>query len=102
MQTEPLTIRYIHKGEAKPRKPLPDVINLPTRTLAAACAEAGITVDDAISESCVRSLCAKRWHVMAILRSWGRSYTRIGAALNRDHTTVGHGLKRWAEMQEGK
>lgn len=102
MRAEPLQIHYVRYGEAVPHVPVPSNITLPTRTLAAACAMAGIAVDDARSRKSDRITAHKRFHVMAILRSWDRSYPAIGRLVNRDHTSCLWGVRRWAEMQEGK
>lgn len=59
----------------------------------------GLTPDDLRGPSRVGPAVIARRHAMAALSAAGASTTAIGRALNRDHTTVSHGLRRWAEMQ---
>lgn len=54
----------------------------------------GLTAADLIGPSKVRSVCIVRWRAMKALRDKGRSLSSIGRILNRDHTTVLHGLRR--------
>ena len=73
-----------------------------TRILRDACARAGITVKDALSPCRSPRVARPRFMVMAILRSerqW--SLPTIGAALDRHHTTVLHGLRRHAQLTGG-
>ena len=54
----------------------------------------GLTAADLIGPSKVRSVCIVRWRAMKALRDHGRSLSSIGRILNRDHTTILHGLRR--------
>jgi len=78
--------------------PLPSLINRP-QNVDLACELAGISLKLARSPDRDRKTARKRWHVMAILREWGRSSPQIGRLLNRDHTTVLHGIARWQKLQ---
>lgn len=94
---EPLQIHYIQYGGV-PKTPefLPTGSTYrPDRNIIAACEIAGISVAEARGPSRLKDVSYKRFHVMAILRSWGRSLPQIGRLLNRDHTTILHGLRRW-------
>ena len=73
-----------------------------TPDLKTACRIAGIAERDATDPSRDMSLVRRRWHVMALLRANGATHVQIGRLLNRDHTTVIHGLRRWAELQNAK
>ena len=54
----------------------------------------GLTAADLVGPSRVRSVCIVRWRAMKALRAKGHSCSSIGRLLNRDHTTVLHGLRR--------
>jgi chromosomal replication initiation ATPase DnaA len=43
-------------------------------------------------------LVAARWHFWTLLRAREWSYPRIGRETGHDHTTVIHGVRRWAEI----
>lgn len=58
----------------------------------------GLTPDDIRGRSHTRPVVLARWEAMSALRAAGASTTAIGRAVRRDHTTVMHGLLRWAEM----
>ena len=94
---EPIQIRYIHYGAVPDLPPyVPTGMTYrPDRNILAACEIAGISIEDARSPSRKREISYRRFHVMAILRSWGRSLPQIGRILNRDHSTILHGLRRW-------
>ena len=62
--------------------------------IAKVAAEHRMTVDDLVGPSRVRTICIPRWRAMRELRERGLSLSRIGQLLNRDHTTVMHGLRR--------
>lgn len=64
-----------------------------------AAKEFGVTVSDIYSDRRGGGLPPARWAVMWAARK-GTHYSlpRIGLALNRDHTTVMHGLSRAAEL----
>lgn len=68
--------------------------------LRAACAIAGLSVRDCTGSSKLMTLCKRRWHVMAILHGWGMSGPEIARLVQRDHSTVYHGLRRWEQMQK--
>lgn len=53
-----------------------------------------VDVEDITGPSRVRHVCEARWAVMRELRAAGKSTPRIGRLLNRDHSTVVHGLRR--------
>lgn len=63
--------------------------------LAFACSLAGTTPQIVKSNSKLREDCHKRFHVMAILKSWEMSLSEIGRHIGRDHSSVYHGLKKW-------
>lgn len=81
------------------RKPIPATITKPFDALSAACAEAGISVGDAQGPCRRRDLAKLRFHVMWLLRQAGWSYPRIGKRLNRDHTAILHGVRRWESLR---
>ena len=54
----------------------------------------GMTVDAMKGHSREARFAKARWEVMVALRDEGFSMPRIGRILNRDHTTVLHGLRR--------
>lgn len=62
--------------------------------IAKVAAEHRMTVDDLTGPSRVRAVCIPRWRAMREMRERGLSLTRIGELLNRDHTTIVHGLRR--------
>lgn len=53
-----------------------------------------VEVDEIVGPSRMRHICEARWAVMREMRNRGLSLGRIGQLLNRDHTTVMHGLRR--------
>lgn len=71
-------------------------------SLARACDIAGISMGCCVGEGRHKDVVRRRWHVMAILSARGPSTAEIGRRLNRDHTTVMHGLRRWAQIQAEK
>jgi chromosomal replication initiation ATPase DnaA len=52
----------------------------------------GTTEADVYSPSRRRSLAHARWEIWAMLRARGWTLPRIGAAFQRDHTTVMYGI----------
>lgn len=54
--------------------------------------ETGVSIDDILGNTRKREVVEARRKVMYIAYSRGMSSTRIGAAMNRDHTTVLAGL----------
>lgn len=54
--------------------------------------ETGVSVDAILGSSKVAAISAARQMVMAISAREGMSTTRIGKLLQRDHTTVMHGI----------
>ena len=54
----------------------------------------GLTADDLTGPSRVPAVCVVRRCAMKALRAKGWSTPRIGRLLNRDHSTVVHGLRR--------
>ena len=80
------------------RPPLPSTICAPRDVLSDACATAGISVTDAQGPCRRRDLATQRFHVMWLLRRAGWSYPRIGRRLNRDHTAILHGVRRWESL----
>ena len=100
MNQEPLKIHYVKFGSMEPRK-LHDPtapVYMPQNTLRNACELAGVPLADVLNPIRLPRYVRARWHVMTILREWGRSTTQIGRMLNMDHTTVVHGLRRWGEI----
>lgn len=53
-----------------------------------------VTIEDITGPSRVRHICIARWDAMRQMRDRKLSTPRIGQLLNRDHTTVLHGLRR--------
>ncbi|MBL9070431.1 MAG: hypothetical protein JNM03_10620 [Sphingopyxis sp.] len=53
-----------------------------------------IEPEDITGSSRARLHCEARWQVMRELRAKGLSNPRIGRLLNRDHSSVMHGLRR--------
>lgn len=53
-----------------------------------------LTIDDIKGPSRKAYICRARWDAMRLLRDRGLSLPSIGRMLNRDHTTVVHGLRR--------
>jgi hypothetical protein len=77
-----------------PLHPKP-VSGLKSEVLASACQIAGITVADCKSDDRRHAVCRRRWHVMSILRAWGWSTPAIGKMLNRHHSTVIIGVRKF-------
>lgn len=72
----------------------PAIATTPIETVAQIAREHGMTAADLIGPSRLRRVCIVRWRAMRVLRDHGRSLSSIGRILNRDHTTVLHGLRR--------
>lgn len=53
-----------------------------------------VNVEDIVGPSRLRRICEARWATMRAMEARGLSTTRIGQLLNRDHSTVVHGLRR--------
>lgn len=53
-----------------------------------------LSVDDLRGPSRLPHIVRARWEVMTILRRRGLSLVAIGRIVNRDNTTVSHGLRR--------
>lgn len=53
-----------------------------------------LTAEDITGPSRLAEHCEARFHVTRELRASGRSVSAIGRMLNRDHTTIVHGLRR--------
>lgn len=62
----------------------------------------GLTLEDIKGRSKRRKCVHARWEVMWTLDRRGLTSTRIGMFLKRNHATVLHGLKRHAEISDGK
>lgn len=58
-----------------------------------------ITVDEILSPDRSRRLILPRWHAFSELRRIGFSYPSIGKIMGRDHSTVIHGIRKFAEME---
>lgn len=54
----------------------------------------GVSIDEILGASRLPHICRARWTAMRELRDRRFSTPAIGALLNRDHTTVIHGLRR--------
>jgi chromosomal replication initiation ATPase DnaA len=54
----------------------------------------GVHQDEITGRSRTRTVCQARYAVMCALDDCGWSSVRIGKLLNRDHTTILHGLDR--------
>lgn len=63
------------------------------------CAKHGVKMRDLSSSCRSRPLILARWEVMARLHAIGLPLARIGQALNRDHTTVLHGIRQNAKSE---
>ena len=53
-----------------------------------------VSIEDITGPSRLRHICMARWDAMRQMRDRKLTTTRIGELLNRDHTTVMHGLRR--------
>lgn len=62
--------------------------------------ETGVSAEAIRGTSRKREVAHARQRVMFLLRQRGWSYPRIGWQLNRDHTTVQHGVRAERERQE--
>lgn len=71
----------------------------PRRMVQIAASNYGVSVDEIKGPRRTKHLAEIRWRIAAAARAAGYNHTQIGRALNRDHTTVIHGLKRLEEMQ---
>lgn len=56
--------------------------------------ERGLTENDIYGWRKDTPRVAARWEVIRRARDWGWSYSHIGRALNRDHTTIIHACKK--------
>ena len=72
----------------------PAIATTPIETVAQIAREHGMTAADLIGPSRLRRVCIVGWRAMKALRDKGRSLSSIGRILNRDHTTILHGLRR--------
>jgi chromosomal replication initiation ATPase DnaA len=72
-------------------------VNGPKTRVDTACETAGITLEYVRSPSRVGDLVRRRQHVMWLLHTGGMSSPEIGRRLDRDHTTVLHGIKKHEE-----
>lgn len=79
------------------RRPVPSVIFPPAHTFNEACAIVGADPKLMRGDRRDRPVVRQRWHVMSVMRDWGRSLSYIGRCVNRDHTTVLYGIRRHAE-----
>lgn len=57
-----------------------------------------IGVRELMSSDRSRRLIRPRWHAYFALREAGFSYPAIGEIMNRDHSTVMHGIRKLSEM----
>lgn len=53
-----------------------------------------VSIEDITGPSRERHICRARWEAMRAMRDRKLSTIRIGQLLNRDHSTVLHGLRR--------
>lgn len=53
-----------------------------------------VTLEEIISHNRMPHLVRARWELIRELRNRGWSLTRIGNAINRDHTSVLHALQK--------
>jgi chromosomal replication initiation ATPase DnaA len=88
---DPIKIHYINAGEIPTTR---------SAQIAYACDIAGISVACCLGKGRHRDVARRRWHVMAILHERGWSSAEIGRRLNRDHSTVLHGLARHREISK--
>lgn len=63
------------------------------RAIRVAAREAGYSEEVLLGEWRWQPLVHARWAVMIAMRRRGVSFPRIGAKLNREHTTVQHGVQ---------
>jgi len=62
--------------------------------LTQAAAAYHVTDDEVLSRTRTADICNARHILYWLLRSEGLSYPKIGALLERDHTTILHGVER--------
>ena len=74
---------------------------IPLVEVRAACAEAGLDRQAAISRDRRPEVTRRRHEAWRILRDAGHSYPRIGRAFGRDHSTVVHGVRVARERRAG-
>lgn len=84
-----ITVPPVVKREPRP----PGTSRRERQILAEAAERHGLTVEDLTGLSRKQKVVVARWEVMRALRDLGRSTPRIGQILNRDHSTVIHGLR---------
>lgn len=60
------------------------------------CEEHGVPFAEIVGPSRTREISEARQHAYVAMRECGLSLPRIGAILNRDHTTVLYGLRKFA------
>jgi len=65
-----------------------------TQIIADAAILYGVSESDIVGPRRFKRIVEARWAVMASLDHMGWTTTRIGKRLNRDHTTILHGLGR--------
>lgn len=63
-----------------------------------AAVEFGVRIDEIMSSLRKPRVVQARWAVMGLLRQRGYSHSEIGRLLDRDHTTVMHGVDRSANL----
>ncbi len=87
-----------------PRLAAPPVVR---DVISAVCSARDVQVAEVLGPKAHRRLAEARWEIWtrldALRTTQGRprfSRSQLGAFLNRDHTTVLHGLKRWADLCE--
>jgi len=60
--------------------------------------ERGFTISDIKSPRREYKLVRARFEIMAALKASGLSFPQVGRLLNRDHSTVMHGVRKHYEM----
>lgn len=69
--------------------------------VAEAAEECEVTVDELRGAGRAKRLSMARLYVYWRLRNKGHSYSVIGRAMHRDHSTIMHGVKRFEELVKG-
>ncbi|MDE2103458.1 MAG: hypothetical protein KGL39_39820 [Patescibacteria group bacterium] len=79
---------------AKPKVAIPDIV-------AAVAHKSGIATVQLLGERRQKHIAKQRFMLYWLCRELtGHSYPLLGRMLNRDHTTLLHGIKRFEEMRQ--
>lgn len=62
------------------------------------CSEFGVTREELRGSGTKRELVTARWIAMTMLRERGLSYHSVGRLINRDHSSIMHGVNRLPDL----